>query len=155
IFRLHLQTDGANTGTLNQFVLGDADHASFDNTTFADDNTLLVAEDRGDGLHSQLNKLDSIWAYRVNKPPSQAQRLVASGRGPASETDSILGSLTLPTGFTFQNEGDNEPTGLFVSDGDASKFGLLGTKAPKVNKARAFFTQQHGENHVWQIVFQP
>jgi len=155
IFRLHLQVDGGMTGNVKQFALGDADHASFDNTTFADDNTLLVAEDRGDGLHTQLNKLDSVWAYRVNKPPSQAQRLIALGRDPASEADSILGSVTLPPGFTFQNEGDNEPTGVFVSDGSAAKNGLLGTKAPNPGKARTFFTQQHGENHVWEITPTP
>ncbi len=152
IFRLRLNVDGGITGNVKLFALGDADHSSFDNTTFADDNTLEVTEDRGDMLHTQLNKLDSIWVYRVNKPPAAAQRLVALGRDPASETDSLLGSLTLPTGFVFQNEGDNEPTGLFVSDGDAAKFGLLGTRAPQPRRARTFFTQQHGENHVWEIV---
>ena len=49
-------------------VLGDADHASFDNVTFVDDeDTILVTEDRGDTLHDQLNKLDSIWAYKLNQ----------------------------------------------------------------------------------------
>jgi len=47
------------------------DHASFDNLTFVDDrDTILVAEDRGDGLTIQLNKLDSIWAYKTEQPAS-------------------------------------------------------------------------------------
>src|SRR4030095_8833456 len=42
-------------------------HASFDNLTFVDDkDTILVTEDRGDTLHDQLNRLDSIWAYKLN-----------------------------------------------------------------------------------------
>ena len=40
---------------------------SFDNITFVDhQDTILVTEDRGDTLHDQLNKLDSVWAYKVN-----------------------------------------------------------------------------------------
>ena len=117
-----------------------------------------MTEDRGDGLHTQLNELDSVWAYDVSKTSASAKRFIALGRDPASETDSNIGALaclatTPPScGFTFQNEGDNEPTGMFASDGDSSKGGLLGTKAPNPDKERVFFTQQHGENHVWEIV---
>ena len=66
LFRVDL--DGSReTGHISLVVLGDADHAAFDNITFVDDkDTVLVAEDRGDTLHDQLNKLDSIWAYRLN-----------------------------------------------------------------------------------------
>src|SRR5207244_7635163 len=61
IFRVDLDAS-RETGHISLVVLGDADHASFDNLTFADDkDTILVAEDRGDTLHDQLNKLDSIW----------------------------------------------------------------------------------------------
>ena len=57
-----------NSGLISLVVLGDADHASFDNITFVDDkDTILVTEDRGDTLHDQLNKLDSIWAYKLNR----------------------------------------------------------------------------------------
>src|SRR5438132_4071263 len=35
---------------------------------FADDkDTVLLAEDRGDTLHDQLNTLDSVWAYKLNR----------------------------------------------------------------------------------------
>ena len=65
IFRVDLDAS-RKTGHISLVVLGDADHAAFDNITFADDkDTVLVAEDRGDTLHDQLNKLDSIWAYRL------------------------------------------------------------------------------------------
>ena len=46
-------------------MLGDAVHSSFDNLTFADTNTILATEDRGDTLHTQLNTLDSVWAFDV------------------------------------------------------------------------------------------
>jgi len=50
----------------------------------------------------------------------------------------------------FQNDGDNEPTGLHVSDGDPTIQGLVGSHAP-VN-ARWFVTQQHGRNFVYEFV---
>ena len=30
-------------------------------------DTIVVTEDRGDTLHDQLNKLDSIWPYKLNQ----------------------------------------------------------------------------------------
>jgi hypothetical protein len=154
IFRVRLSFD-RNTGTIQRWVLGDADHAAFDNLAFLDKDTLLAGEDRGDGLHSQLNKLDSIWAFDVDRSPSDAKRFIALGRDPASETDVNIGALpclaTNTCGFTFQNEGDNEPTGVHVSDGDPDAKDLLGTDPPG-HDAHAFFTQQHGENHVFEIV---
>src|SRR4029450_7409608 len=84
IFRVDLDRS-RETGTVSLVVLGDADHASFDNITFVDDrDTILVAEDRGDGLHDQLNKLDSIWTYKLNRQHperSLAARFVALGLG--------------------------------------------------------------------------
>jgi hypothetical protein len=153
IFKVRLAPNRA-TGTINLYELGDAAHAAFDNLAFLDGSTLLAGEDRGDALHTQLNRLDSIWAFDVDGSPSNAKRFVALGRDPASETDSNLGALpciaTNSCGFTFQNEGDNEPTGAYVSDGDTSAGGLLGTKNPDKHW-RVFFTQQHGENHVWEV----
>ena len=143
IFRVDLDED-RNTGTISIFALGDAVHSSFDNLTFADDNTLLAAEDRGDTLHSQLNRLDSIWAYRVNDGSSS--RFVALGRDKLSELDVTLADVP-----GFQNEGDNEPTGLYVSAGGTTAATLPGTLA-NLNHPRAFFTQQHGENILWKIV---
>jgi secreted PhoX family phosphatase len=143
IFRVDLNAS-RNNGRISVFVVGDADHSSFDNLAFPDKNTLLATEDRGDGLHTQLSKLDSVWAFFLNG--ARAKRFVALGRDPASELDTTL------TGMPgFQNEGDNEPTGLHVSNGSTSVEGLLGTSA-SLEHARAFLTRQHGENEVWEIV---
>ena len=43
-------------------------------------------------------------------------------------------------------------TGLHYSDGDASAEGLLGRFVPSVRDARLFFTQQHGENNLCEVV---
>jgi hypothetical protein len=137
IFRVDLDAS-RETGTISLVVLGDADHASFDNLTFVDDkDTVLVAEDRGDTLHDQLNKLDSIWAYKLDKQHpvrNLVTRFVA------------LGLDQLAT------DEDNEPTGLHMSEGDSTINGLIGTKVFKKDRARLFFTQQHGENNLFEIV---
>ena len=104
-----------------------------------DSDTVLVTEDRGDTLHDQLNTLDSIWAYKVNKQrPNQniVSRFVALG------LDRLAG---LP------GEEDNEPTGLEMSEGDSSIDGLIGTKTFRTDRARLFFTQQHGENNLFEV----
>src|SRR5262249_3800679 len=100
-----------------------------------------AAEDRGDALHEQLNLMDSIWAFDVRGPHLNPRRLVALGR------DSEAAAVVAAGG-----EGDNEPTGLHVSDGDASIHGLIGTPV-ETNRTRWFFTQQHGMNQVWEFVF--
>ena len=83
IFRVDLNAN-RESGNISLVVLGDADHAAFDNVTFVDDrDTILVTEDRGDVLHDQLNKLDSIWAYKLNKQHpdrSLVARFVALGQ---------------------------------------------------------------------------
>jgi hypothetical protein len=136
IFRVDLDRS-RQTGTISLVVLGDADHASFDNLTFVDDKeTILVAEDRGDTLHDQLNKLDSIWAYKLDKnhpTRNTVARFVALGLDPLATDE------------------DNEPTGLHMSEGDATINGLIGTKVFKKDRARLFFTQQHGENNLFEV----
>ena len=54
---------------------------------------------------------------------------------------------------SFQNEGDNEITGIHISDGDPSRSGLFGaeTPAPFKDGRRVFWTQQHGNNVLWEI----
>src|SRR2546430_1254168 len=145
IFRVDLNSD-RNTGLISILVLGDADHSSFDNLTFADANTLLAAEDRGDTLHLQLNKLDSVWAFFIDGSP--ALRFVALGRDTQSEIDAAF----LDAGTSgYQNEGDQEPTGLHVSVGSTSASAMPGTIA-NLENPRAFLTRQHGENVVWEII---
>jgi hypothetical protein len=139
VFRVDLNADG-NSGTISLVVLGDADHAAFDNITFVDDkDTILLAEDRGDTLHDQLNKLDSIWAYKLNRQHPErtiVARFLALGQ------DRVAG---------VAGEEDNEPTGLHMSEGDSTIEGLIGTKTFKKDRAMLFFTQQHGENNLFEV----
>jgi secreted PhoX family phosphatase len=136
IFRVDLDAS-RNTGNISLVVLGEADHASFDNIAFSDDkDTVLVTEDRGDLLHDELNKLDSIWGYRLNRE-NPARNVVSRFLA--------LGQDRLAT------DEDNEPTGLHMSDGDSTIGGLIGTKELKKDRARLFFTQQHGENNLFEV----
>jgi hypothetical protein len=137
IFRVDMKND---TGTISIVVLGDRDHNSFDNLTFADQCTLLATEDRGDTLHDQLDLLDSVWAYDICHPGPPAARLLAMGRDPESAA---------------AGDEDNEPTGLHVSDGDPSVKHLLGSSSTNMgnrSRWRWFVTQQHGDNIVYEIV---
>ena len=133
LFRVDLDAN-RETGNISLVVLGDADHASFDNLTFVDDkDTILVGEDRGDTLHDQLNKLDSIWAYKLSPAGTTVARFIALGQDQMATDE------------------DNEPTGLHMSEGDATIDGLIGTEVFKKNRARLFFTQQHGENNLFEV----
>jgi len=162
IFKVHFNENGH--GAVSIVVLGDVAHASFDNLTFADDETILATEDRGDMFHDQANRLDSVWAFDVVDVDRHPRRFIALGRDPVSA----------PVG-----EEDNEPTGLHVSNGAASIEDLLGTHDPsddahrlaltphrpdddpgwffllnheQIPPARWFVTQQHGQNHIYEII---
>jgi hypothetical protein len=139
-------TNGTS-GHISILALGDAVHSSFDNLAFADRNTLLAGEDRGDGLHTQLNRLDSIWAYDMTDP-THPVRFLALGRDTESEADAALLDAGTPG---FQNEGDNEVTGVHVSSGSPFVAGMQG-RSGALSDPRWFFTQQHGKNIVWEIL---
>ncbi len=132
VFRLDLDPN-RQTGKIGLVVLGDAVHNSFDNLTFSDRTTLLATEDRGDTLHDQLNTLDSVWAYDV-RDARRPVRLIALGLDRMAADE------------------DNEPTGLHYSDGDSSFSGLYGAHVPSLREARLFFTQQHGENNLFEVL---
>jgi hypothetical protein len=55
-------------------------------------------------LHTQLNTLDSIWAFEVKAKNKAPIRFIALGRDAASVSEGV----------------DNEPTGIFVSNGRRS-----------------------------------
>jgi len=139
LFRVDLNAD-RETGNISLVILGDAHHAAFDNVTFVDDrDTVLLAEDRGDTLHDQLNTLDSIWAYKLNRQHPERNlvaRFVALGQ------DRLAG---------IAGEEDNEPTGIHMSEGDSTVGGLIGTREFRTDRARLFFTQQHGENNLFEV----
>jgi hypothetical protein len=147
----------ANTGKLTLFFKGDLEHTGFDNMNFWDGNRIAVGEDRGDTLHGQGNggngALDSGWLIDTRKdysnPANKAVRFLAEGRDPSATIDSgLLGT----SGFV--NEGDNEITGIHISDGDADRDGILGAKIPHPFRDgwRVFYTQQHGDNTTYEII---
>jgi hypothetical protein len=153
IFRLSQNGPSAGTGRVNLVASGDVEHTAFDNVSFASRDLLLVVEDRGDGLHAQHNALDSGWVYDVSGSPHAAGpvRFLAEGRDSAATIDSALLDAKTPG---FVNDGDNEVTGIHVSDGDPGVGGLLGAKTPRpfTKGWRIFWTDQHGDNVTYEIV---
>ena len=152
IFKLSQSDPSRPTGKLSVFYKGDETHAGFDNIAFLSDDELLVVEDAGDGLHTQRKALDSGYEFDVrtdySNPATQPIRFLAEGRDPAATLDSAN------DGFG-SNEGDNELTGIHVSDGDPSTHGILGAKDPAFLGFgfgwRVFYTQQHGENLTYEV----
>jgi hypothetical protein len=115
----------------------------------------VFVEDAGDTLHTQRNALDSAYVFDVTHDYSkggQPIRMLAEGRDPSATVDSGLSSTT-----NFQNEGDNEITGIHVSNGDPSRNGLLGASDPipffghGTFRWRVFYTAQHGDNVTYEI----
>jgi hypothetical protein len=150
IFELSQSGPSAGTGKLRLFYNGDEAHASFDNVTFLSRNTVTFVEDAGDTLHAQRNALDSGWTWNVNSDYSssanQPLRWLAEGRDASATLDADNG------GFG-SNEGDNEITGVHVSNGDPTPQGILGAAIPELGTAqwRWFYTQQHGDNMTWEV----
>jgi len=111
---------------------------------------ISFVEDAGDTLHGQRNALDSGYVWDVTKdysnPANQPIRWLAEGRDASATLDAANG------GFG-SNDGDNEITGLHVSDGDPGVDGILGAKVPDLtnHKWRWFYTQQHGDNHTYEV----
>jgi hypothetical protein len=159
IFRVNFDHN-RQWGVISNVLLGDAEHASFDNVAFADQCTLLTAEDRGDGLHEQLGFLDSVWAFQVcnangKNDNGKDDKLPGDHRRPKASRLIALGRDTLGTAAVLAGgDGDNEPTGLHVSDGSTTIAGLLGRQLDP-ETTRWFVTQQHGKNQVFEIVINP
>jgi hypothetical protein len=153
IFKLTQQSPGASDGTLTLFYLSDAPHSSFDNVAFWTVNQVVFVQDMGDTLHGQINAFDSAFMFDVrvdySNPANQPVRILALGRDPSATIDSGLSGTS-----GFQNEGDNEVTGIHISDGDPSVNGLLGAKLPWPFHFgwRVFYTQQHGDNQTFEII---
>ncbi len=153
IMKLTQSSPSADTGRLTMFYKSDEVHSGFDNVAFLSKDVISFVEDAGDTLHTQRNALDSAYAFNVvldySDPANQPVRWLAEGRDPSATLDSAGG------GFG-KNEGDNEITGLHVSDGDPSVRGLLGTNAPDLRdpRWRWFYTQQHGDNPTYEVIAQ-
>jgi secreted PhoX family phosphatase len=154
IFKLAQRGPGADSGHLSLFFQSkSATVAGLDNVTFLSRNLVTFVEDAGDTLHGQRNALDSGFIWDVTKdysdPSNQPVRWLAEGRDPSATLDAAT------DGFGV-NEGDNEITGVHVSNGDPGPDGLLGDEIPNLwnssGKWRWFYTQQHGDNSTWQVV---
>jgi hypothetical protein len=154
IMKLTQSDPSSDTGKLSLFYKADGAHSSLDNIAFLSKSVITFGQDMGDGLHGQLNALDSAFTWDVTRdysdPANHPVRWLAEGRDASATLD---GSAT-PTGFG-KNDGDNEITGLYVSDGDSGKAGILGEKSPNMNHDawRWFYTQQHGDNVTYEVVF--
>ena len=153
IMKLSQSGPGADTGTLSLFYKPDGAHSSLDNVTFLSKNIVTFGQDMGDGLHTQLNALDSAFTWDVTRdysdPANHPVRWLAEGRDASATLD---GSAT-PTGFG-KNDGDNEITGIYVSDGDSGIDGILGNEVPDLSEGqwRWFYTQQHGDNPTYEVL---
>ena len=154
IFKLQQSSPSADTGELSLFYQSkSATVAGLDNVAFLSRDLVTFVEDAGDTLHAQRNALDSGYIWDVGKDYSdssnQPVRWIAEGRDPSATLDSANG------GFG-KNEGDNEITGVHVSNGSPGREGLLGAQIPNLwnssGKWRWFYTQQHGDNFTWQVV---
>ena len=148
VFRLKQSSPSSPTGRVNAVVVGDKDHAGLDNIAFATKDQLLVVEDAGDSMHAQRNALDSGFAVDLRGDDHRGRfmtRWLAEGR----DASALYDATTSP-GY---NDGDNEITGIHVSDGDPTVGGLLGAKLPQPfdGRWRVFWTQQHGDNVTWEV----
>jgi hypothetical protein len=152
--KLVQSSPSADTGKLTLFYRGNQAHSGFDNVAFLSRDKVTFVEDAGDTLHAQRNALDSGYVFDVRSDYSAAQtqptRWLAQGRDPSATLDSAGG------GFG-KNDGDNEITGVHVSDGNPGTGGILGAQVPSLFRGgwRWFYTQQHGDNPTFEVVPAP
>ena len=151
VFRLTQANPSAATGKITLSLPGDKNHTGLDNLTFASKNDLMVVEDAGDTMHSQRNALDSGFIYDVTSATPAPVRFLAEGRDPSATIDSQMMQAATPG---FNNDGDNEITGIHVSNGNPTAAGLLGATVPTPFEAgwRIFWTQQHGDNTTFELL---
>jgi hypothetical protein len=152
-FRLTQDRPGADHGKLQVFYMGNQEHTGLDNVTFIDRDHIAFVEDASDTVHTQRGAFDSGYLFDVRTDYShgaQPVRFLAEGRDSSATLDNML----VAAGNGFQNEGDNEITGIHMSDGDPTPFGILGAKIPQPFRGewRLFWTQQHGDNNTWEII---
>ena len=106
-------------------------------------------------------------ATRSTRPGSSTSRADYSDPADAADPDPRRGprrlghdrlGARLAANAGFQNDGDNEITGIHVSDGDPTRLGgCSGAKTPRPFEHgwRVFYTQQHGDNVTWEILRKP
>ena len=130
VFKLRQSRPVGRPGTLSLFYKADQATASFDNVTFLSKNLVTFVQDAGDTLHGRRTRstpASSSTSRRTTRDPACVPvRWIAEGRDASATHDSAT-----PTG----NDGDNEITGVHVSDGDPTTGGILGAKVPHLNNA--------------------
>ncbi|HET7431208.1 MAG TPA: hypothetical protein VFJ89_06860 [Nocardioides sp.] len=149
LMSLH-QSPTSDTGSISLLYRGDVAHTGLDNITFVGRSTLAAVEDAGDGLHTQRNALDSGYLFELGGDyagGAQPVRFLAQGRDASATIDAACGAAC-------GNDGDNEITGIHVSDGDPTVHGLLGESAPRLfgDGWRMFYTRQHGDNVTFEVL---
>jgi hypothetical protein len=150
IMKLTQSDPSANSGKLTMFFRCDEAHSGIDNVAFLSRDKISFVEDAGDTLHGQRNALDSGYVWDVTKdysnPTNRPVRWLAEGRDASATLDAANG------GFG-KNDGDNEITGLHVSNGDIGTAGILGAQIPDLGNGawRWFYTQQHGDNKTYEV----
>jgi hypothetical protein len=149
IMELSQKDPSASTGILTMLYRSDEAHSGLDNVAFLSRDAITFCEDAGDTLHAQRNALDSAYVWDVGADYSKGKqpvRWLAEGRDASATLDAAFGG--------FGNDGDNEITGLHVSDGDPGVGGVLGAKVPELDSPqwRWFYTQQHGDNSTYEVV---
>jgi hypothetical protein len=147
IFKVTQADPSADTGMLTIAYKATEATAAPDNVAFLSKNVFSFVQDAGDTLHAQANALDSAYAFDVTGAMPTPWRWLAEGRDASATYDAGCGNAC-------GNDGDNEITGLHVSDGDPTVNGILGAKNPELSnkKWRWFYTQQHGDNFTWEVL---
>jgi Alkaline phosphatase PhoX len=126
MFKLTQFDPSAETGRLSLFYRSNESTASPDNVAWLSASQLSFVTDQGDGLHTAANQFDSGFVLDANAnyaSGAQPPRWLAQGRDASATIDSAN------NGFG-KNDGDNEITGIQVSDGDSGIGGILGAKVP-------------------------
>ncbi|MEV4753778.1 alkaline phosphatase PhoX [Micromonospora sp. NPDC049559] len=151
LYQLTQDNPASDHGKLKMFYGGDQEHTGLDNITFVDADHVAAVEDASATVHNQRGAFDSAYLFDVRTDYRKAGdpvRFLAEGRDEDATMDALLiGSAG------FHNDDDNEITGIHVSNGDPSVNGILGAQDPKPFKDgwRMFWTQQHGQNVLWEI----
>jgi len=133
IFRVDLGKD-LQDGQISLFFLGDHDHNSFDNLAFANEHQLLAPKTEATRFTRSSTRSTAVWAFEVKASNKAPIRFIALGRDATS----------------IAHGEDNEPTGVFVSNGSTDPKHMLGTPEHLAH-CTSFFTQQHGDNIVYEI----
>jgi hypothetical protein len=160
VYRLRQRSPDARKGRLSMFYRGNPVHTGFDNLAFFGRHDLVVAEDAGDIVHSQRKALDSAYMFDTGADygdeSNQPVRIFAEGRDASATIDSALAAAGI---LGFQNDGDNEITGIHVSNGDPTVHGILGAQIPRPFMPQSdwlvFYTAQHGDNITYLVVANP